>query len=127
VTTGTTPSTEIRERLHAAIPGGAHTNAKGDDQYPAEAPAAIVRGSGCRVWDVEGREFVEYGAGLRSVTLGHAYPPVVEAAMQALEIGANFLRPSTYELECAEQLLGLVDGAEMVKFTRTARPRRPAH
>jgi glutamate-1-semialdehyde 2,1-aminomutase len=109
---------EIRSRLHEAIPGGAHTNAKGDDQYPANAPAAIVRGEGCRVWDLEGREFVEYGSGLRAVTLGHAYPPVVEAVAQALEVGANFLRPSIYELECAEQLLGLVAGAEMVKFTK---------
>jgi glutamate-1-semialdehyde 2,1-aminomutase len=111
-------SAEFRARLHAAIPGGAHTNAKADDQYPAEAPAALVRGEGCRVWDVEGREFVEYGAGLRSVTLGHTFPPVVDAAARALEVGANFLRPSTYELECAEQLLALVEGADMVKFTK---------
>ena len=88
---------EIRSRLHAAIPGGAHTNAKADDQYPAEAPVAIARGQGCRVWDVEGNVFVEYGSGLRSVTLGHAYPRVVEAAERALADGANFLRPSLLE------------------------------
>ena len=108
----------LRERLHRAIPGGAHTYAKGDDQYPANAPAAIVRGKGCRVWDVNGREYVEYGSGLRSVTLGHAYPSVVRAAAAALENGANFLRPSPLEVECAEQLLGLVEGADMVKFTK---------
>lgn len=63
-------------RLHAAIPGGAHTYAKGDDQYPANAPATIARGSGCRVWDPDGKELVEYGSGLRAVTLGHAYAPL---------------------------------------------------
>jgi glutamate-1-semialdehyde 2,1-aminomutase len=109
---------DLRSRLHRAIPGGAHTNAKGDDQYPSNAPVAIVRGEGCRVWDVEGDVFVEYGSGLRSVTLGHAYAPVVEAAAQALLDGANFLRPSPLELQCAEQLLALVQGADMAKFTK---------
>jgi glutamate-1-semialdehyde 2,1-aminomutase len=108
----------IRERLHAAIPGGAHTYAKGDDQYPEEAPVAIVRGRGCRVWDADGNEFIEYGSGLRAVTLGHAFPPVVDAVAAALNDGANFVRPSLVELECAEQLIGLVDSADMVKFTK---------
>ena len=116
-TAGAPDPADLRARLHAAVPGGAHTNAKGDDQYPAEAPAVLVRGQGCRVWDVDGREFVEYGAGLRAVTLGHAFPAVVAAAAKALEGGANFLRPTLYELECAEQLLDLV-GADMAKFTK---------
>ena len=109
---------EIRERLHAAIPGGAHTYAKGDDQYPSGAPAAIVRGEGCRVWDTDGRVFIEYGAGLRAVTLGHAFPRVVEAAAIALVNGSNFTRPNILELECAEQLLELIPAADMVKFTK---------
>ncbi len=109
---------EVRRRLHDAIPGGAHTYAKGDDQFPAEAPAALVRGSGCRVWDVDGNEFIEYGMGLRAVTLGHAFPRVVEAASRALQDGANFVRPSMLELECAERFLDVIPGAEMVKFTK---------
>ena len=108
----------LRERLHHAIPGGTHTYAKGDDQYPAEAPAVIVRGEGCRVWDVDGNEFIEYGAGLRAVTLGHAFPTVVQAVTAALGAGTNFVRPSLVELECAEQLIGLVSAADMVKFTK---------
>ena len=55
---------EVRRRLHDAIPGGAHTYAKGDDQFPAEAPAALVRGSGCRVWDVDGPTSGDAGARL---------------------------------------------------------------
>ena len=109
---------ELRRRLHDAIPGGAHTYAKGDDQFPAEAPPALVRGSGCRVWDVDGNEFVEYGMGLRAVTLGHAFPRVVEAASRALQDGANFARPSVLELECAERFLDVIPGADMVKFTK---------
>jgi len=108
----------LRRRLHAAVPGGAHTYAKGDDQWPAEAPALLVHGNGCRVWDAEGNEFVEFGMGLRSVTLGHAYPSVVAAAERALRQGANFTRPSMVELECAEAFLEIVTTADMVKFTK---------
>ncbi|HEX4439275.1 MAG TPA: glutamate-1-semialdehyde 2,1-aminomutase [Thermoanaerobaculia bacterium] len=108
----------LRERAHTLIPGGAHTYAKGDDQYPVGAPPFIARGKGCRVWDLDGREFVEYGMGLRSVTLGHAFEPVVEAAAQAMRDGSNFSRPSPLEVTCAEELLSLIDGADMVKFAK---------
>ena len=66
-------SNRLRPLAHAVIPGGAHTYAKGDDQFPeAWRPASSSAGSGCHVWDVDGNEFIEYGMGLRSVTLGHA-------------------------------------------------------
>jgi glutamate-1-semialdehyde 2,1-aminomutase len=100
------------------IPGGAHTYAKGDDQYPVLAPGFIERGEGCRVWDVDGNEFIEYGMGNRAVGLGHACEPVVEAAAEALRWGCNFTRPARIELECAETFLEIVDGADMVKFCK---------
>jgi len=100
------------------IPGGAHTYAKGDDQYPLLAPGFIAKGFGCHVWDADGNEFIEYGMGLRAVTLGHAYPKVVAAAVQEIGRGTNFTRPSPLEVECAENLLEVVPGAEMVKFTK---------
>jgi glutamate-1-semialdehyde 2,1-aminomutase len=113
------PATEdLRARAHRAIPGGCHTYAKGDDQYPSNAPAFLVRGKGCRVWDREGREYIEYGMGLRAVTLGHAYQPVVEAATRQMRLGTNFNRPSPIEVECAEALLGVVARADMVKFAK---------
>jgi len=109
-------SRRLREKAHRLIPGGAHTYAKGDDQYPEDAPGFIARGRGCHVWDVDGNEFIEYGAGLRAVTLGHGHPRVVEAAERAMRDGTNFVRPSRVELELAEKLLSLLPGAEMVKF-----------
>jgi glutamate-1-semialdehyde 2,1-aminomutase len=111
-------SDELRERAHAVIPGGAHTYAKGDDQFPRRAPGFIVRGSGCRVWDADGNEFIEYGMGLRSVLLGHAHPAVLEAVQRQLGLGTNFTRPAAIEVEAAEELLSIVTGAEMVKFTK---------
>ena len=108
----------IKELAHHLIPGGCHTYAKGDDQYPILAPGFIARGLGCRVWDTDGREYIEYGMGNRTVGLGHAYPPVLEAVQQELSRGANFTRPSPIEVACAEQFLALIDGAEMVKFCK---------
>ena len=57
---GSLTQESLNEKAHRLIPGGSHTYAKGDDQYPANAPAFIARGRGCRVWDTDGREFVEH-------------------------------------------------------------------
>jgi glutamate-1-semialdehyde 2,1-aminomutase len=108
----------LKERAHHLIPGGCHTYDKGDDQYPVLAPGFIARGSGCRVWDTAGREYIEYGMGNRAVSLGHAYAPVLEAVQEELSRGANFTRPSPIEVACAEQFLTLIPGAEMVKFCK---------
>lgn len=106
----------LQTKSHALIPGGAHTYAKGDDQYPEMAPAFLVKGKGCHVWDMDDNEYIEYGMGLRAVTLGHAYPPVIQAAYQQMLLGENFNRPSPIEIECAEKVLSLIYGAEMAKF-----------
>ncbi len=111
-------SRTLQPRAHTLIPGGAHTYAKGDDQFPEQAPGFIVRGKGCHVWDLDGNEFIEYGMGLRSVTLGHAYEPVVEAAYRQMQLGANFNRPAAIEVELAEAMLEIIDGADMVKFAK---------
>lgn len=113
-----TKSKALQALAHDLIPGGAHTYAKGDDQYPELAPGFIARGEGCHVWDVDGNEFIEYGMGLRAVSLGHAYKPVVEAAYRQMLLGSNFTRPAALEVECAQQLLNLVEKADMVKFAK---------
>jgi glutamate-1-semialdehyde 2,1-aminomutase len=115
---GSARALEFRERSHALIPSGAHTYAKADDQFPEPAPGLIVRGRGCHVWDVDDNEFIEYAMGMRAVTLGHAYPEVVQAAYDQMLLGNNFTRPATIELDCAESLLGLIAAADMVKFTK---------
>ena len=102
--------------VHDLIPGGAHTYAKGDDQYPAGMAPVIERGTGCRVQDVDGNEYVEFGSGLRSNLLGHGFKPVVQAVRGWLEDGVNFVRPHRIELEAAERLTDLIPSAEMVKF-----------
>ena len=102
--------------VHDLIPGGAHTYAKGDDQYPAGMAPVIDHGSGCRVRDLDGNEFVEFGSGLRSVTLGHGFEPVMDAVRRWLTAGVTFARPHRLEREAAERLIDLIPSAEMVKF-----------
>jgi len=108
----------LQERAHALIPGGAHTYAKGDDQYPVCAPPFIARGQGCHVWDLDGHEYIEYGMGLRAVALGHAFPAVVTAAQREMQSGANFVRPSPIEVAAAEEFLRCVPSMDMVKFAK---------
>jgi glutamate-1-semialdehyde 2,1-aminomutase len=111
-------SRALQPKAHSFIPGGAHTYAKGDDQYPEQAPGFMVRGKGCHVWDLDGNEFIEYGMGLRAVTLGHAFEPVVEAAHKQMQLGINFNRPAKIEVDLAEAMLDVIDGADMVKFAK---------
>jgi glutamate-1-semialdehyde 2,1-aminomutase len=111
-------STGLRQRAHQVIPGGCHTYAKGDDQYPQLSPGFVERGFGSHVWDADGNEFIEYGQGNRAVGLGHAFPRVIEAVQHELTKGANFSRPAVIEVEAAEAFLNLVTNADMVKFCK---------
>lgn len=111
-------SRRLQAQAHRLIPGGCHTYAKGDDQYPLLAPGFIVRGKGSHVWDADGNEYIEYGMGCRAVALGHAFEPITEAVARELPYGTNFSRPAKLEVECAEAFLAVLPFAEMCKFTK---------
>ncbi|MFM7814989.1 MAG: glutamate-1-semialdehyde 2,1-aminomutase [Flavobacteriales bacterium] len=111
-------SNAYRARIHDLIPGGAHTYSKGDDQFPERSPAAITHGKGSRVWDPDGNEYIECLGGLASISLGHAYPKVIERVADELKKGNNFSRPSTIEMEIAERFLANVPGHDMIKFAK---------
>jgi glutamate-1-semialdehyde aminotransferase/spore coat polysaccharide biosynthesis protein SpsF (cytidylyltransferase family) len=111
-------SREYSSRVHDLIPGGAHTYSKGDDQFPELAPAAITHGKGAHVWDVDQNEYLDCSMGLTSVSLGHAYGPVLDRVKAELERGVNFQRPSVLELETAERFLALVPQHDMIKFAK---------
>lgn len=106
----------LRERLHRAIPGGAHTYSRGDDQFPAIAPPMLARGKGANVWDTHGNKFLDYGMALRAVTIGYADDRVNAAAIRQIENGVNMTRATEIELEAAELICDLIPCAEMVKF-----------
>lgn len=111
-------SRRFSAEVHDYIPGGAHTYSKGDDQFPLNAPAAIVRGKGAHVWDLDGNEFIDCSMGLTSVCIGHGYEPVAQAVCDAAFQGTNFQRPASIELEAAKLFLETVESGDMVKFAK---------
>lgn len=106
----------LRARLHKAIPGGAHTYSRGDDQFPSIAPPVLSRGKGAHVWDTHGNRYLDYGMALRAVTIGYADDRVNAAAIRQIENGVNLTRATEIELEAAELICDLIPCAEMVKF-----------
>lgn len=106
------------DRLHNVIPGGAHTYSRGDDQYPSNAPQILSHGKGAYVFDPDGKKFLDYGMGLRAVTLGYDNEEVSDAAIAEIRKGNNLTRASLTELEAAELMIGLFPWAQQVKFAK---------
>ena len=109
---------EWRARVHRAIPGGAHTYSRGDDQFPSNAPPLLTHGKGAYVWGVDDRKFLDYGMALRAVTLGYADERVNAAAFNEMQAGVNLTRATLTELRAAEALIDLIPSVEMVKFAK---------
>jgi glutamate-1-semialdehyde 2,1-aminomutase len=109
---------EYSQRLHKAIPGGAHTYSRGDDQFPANAPSILARGEGAYVFDPDGNKFLDYGMGLRSVNIGYGNKEIAEACYHEILNGNNLTRASLTELNAAELLIDLIPSVEMVKFAK---------
>jgi glutamate-1-semialdehyde 2,1-aminomutase len=108
----------LSQRLHASIPGGAHTYSKGDDQFPSNAPRMLTAGNGVYVIDENDNKFLDYGMGLRSVSIGYSEDSINKAAFNQIQLGNNLTRASYVELEAAEKLISLIPSVEMVKFTK---------
>jgi glutamate-1-semialdehyde 2,1-aminomutase len=106
-------------RLRHLVPAGSHAYSKAADQWPTTAPPLLTRGQGAFVWDIDGRRYTDWFAGLTCCPLGHAHPAVTAAVTHAMEQGTAFQLPTTAELEAAETFLGLVaTGDDMVKFAK---------
>jgi glutamate-1-semialdehyde 2,1-aminomutase len=107
-----------KEKLHRLIPGGAHTYSRGDDQFPTNAPSILERGDGAYVYDPEGRRFLDYGMGLRSVNIGYGNKEIADACYQEILKGNNLTRASLTELKAVELLVNIIPSIDMVKFAK---------
>jgi glutamate-1-semialdehyde aminotransferase/spore coat polysaccharide biosynthesis protein SpsF (cytidylyltransferase family) len=104
-------------RARKVIPGCSQTFSKGYTQYvQGVAPIFLERGKGCRVWDVDGNEYIDYVQGLLPNILGYAHDEVNAAAAAQLANGHSFSLPHPLEVQLAERLVGLIPCAEMVRF-----------
>lgn len=109
---------DLVARRHDLIPGGAHTYSKGDDQFPSNAPKVVLKGKGAYVWAEDGKKYLDWSMGLRSVVLGHCYGAVNSAVSKQIKEGTNFVRPHISEFELADYLIKRIPHVEMVKFTK---------
>ena len=105
------------ERARKVIPGAAQTFSKGANQHVrGVAPVFLAKGKGCRVWDVDGNEYIDYIQGLLPNILGYAHDEINAAAAAQLGQGHSFSLPHPVEVELAERLTRLIPCAEMVRF-----------
>jgi glutamate-1-semialdehyde 2,1-aminomutase len=98
-------------RANAVLPGGGFGNFD---------PGIIIReGKGSRVWDEDGREYVDLLIGSGPMLLGHGHPEVMEAVLQQLPRGMTFFANNTAGIELAEEICNAVQCAEQVRYVCT--------
>ena len=82
-------------------------------------PLRMTRSSGCRVWDTDGREYLDYIMGLGAVALGYGHPAVTRAAIEAVEAGVVGPLPPVLEEEVAARLRRHLPCMEQSRFLKT--------
>jgi len=100
------------------MPGGNGTLNK-VPRYAPDEPALMARGKGCRLWDVDGNEYIDFRCALGPVTLGYCYPEIDDAIRRQLSSGIVFGHPNELEFELAEELVTNIPCAESVRFLKT--------
>ncbi len=83
-------------------------------------PAMFIRdGKGARVWDEDGKEYVDYLIGSGPMLLGHGHPEVLEATFEQIPKGMTFFANNALGVELAEEICKAVSCAEQVRFLST--------
>lgn len=100
------------------IPLGTGTNSKAALMRGNE-PAYLVRARGCRAWDADGREYIDFRNALGPITLGHAYPRVNSAIAAQLADGIIYSYPHPLEVELARRLTRMIPAAQQVRYLKT--------
>jgi glutamate-1-semialdehyde 2,1-aminomutase len=104
---------DIAARARAVFPGGI---SNGEFGLPPDAIVAIARGEGARLWDSQGREFIDFSMGWGSALVGHARPEVVEAVRRQAPLGSNFAYLNPEVLALAEEIRRVSPAAERLRF-----------
>src|SRR6266705_72497 len=111
-------SEELFNRAQRVIPGGVNSPVRAFRAVGGK-PLFIQRGNGSRIWDVDGREYIDYVGSWGPLIFGHRSPEVIEALNQALEIGTSFGAPTEREVELAELITKLVPSIEKVRLVNS--------
>jgi glutamate-1-semialdehyde 2,1-aminomutase len=100
------------------FPGGVNSPVRAFRAVGGE-PLFIQRGQGARLYDADGRGYIDYVLSWGPLILGHAHPRVVAALEQALGRGTSYGAPCEQELELAELVRSLMPGIEMLRFVNS--------
>jgi glutamate-1-semialdehyde 2,1-aminomutase len=109
-------STALFARAAQVIPGGIYGHTSPAISLPGASPYYAARAKGCRYWDVDGHEFLDFMCGYGPIVLGYNHPEVEEAASRQACDGNCFNHPAEVMVELAERLVSLVDFAAWAVF-----------
>jgi glutamate-1-semialdehyde 2,1-aminomutase len=108
-------SAELYERAVAAIPGGSTRTTVFAPPYPPYVEA----GSGARIRDVDGNDYLDLLNNYTSLILGHAHPAVTAAVERQLHHGSAFAAPTEPEVTLAEELRARLPSIDRLRFTNS--------
>ena len=111
-------SEQLYDQLCQLIPGGVNSPFRAFHLVGGKA-RVLVRGQGPRVWDADGKEYLDLCCGWGPLVLGHSHPAIVKAATEALQDGALFGAPTPWELELATALQSFLPSLEMMRFVNS--------
>ena len=97
---------------------GSSSSSRGPANY-GEYPLFMQRGSGSRIWDADGNQYIDWMMGFGALPLGHADPDVARAIADAAATGTHFATATEIEIEVAELLRSLIPNAERIRFANT--------
>ena len=111
-------STQLYKIAKDMIPGGVNSPARSWGAVGGN-PLFLTRGSGSRVWDADGNEYIDYVCSWGPLILGHANERVVAAITQAAADGTSFGAPTERENEIAQLVVDAYESIEMVRFVNS--------
>jgi glutamate-1-semialdehyde 2,1-aminomutase len=111
-------SAALFEHARRRIPGGVNSPVRAFRAVGGE-PLFMERAEGARVWDVDGRAYVDYVLSWGALLLGHAAPEIVRAVAEAAARGTSYGAPCAAEVELAEAVATLVPSVDMVRFVNS--------
>ena len=97
------------------IPGGVSSPVRSWAAVGGD-PLFIAKGTGSRVWDADGNEYIDYVCSWGPMILGHAHPDVIAAVQAAAARGTSFGAPTEAENELAKMVCDSFDSVDMVRF-----------
>jgi glutamate-1-semialdehyde 2,1-aminomutase len=108
-------STRLFAAAQRLIPGGVNSPVRAFRGVGGE-PFCVARAEGARLWDVDGRAYIDYVGSWGPLILGHAAPAVVEAVAAAAARGTSYGAPTAGEVEMAEAITAAYPSIEMVRL-----------